>query len=332
MVERAAPASGEAADLPARWLDGLLAWNALRSRLPDTPEPYVEAVNTLSAAGRGLDADIVLGEAARRFYGNPALAINHAIMAEQRRDWPLALARWQHVRTLFPNLPASYLRAGIVLRKETRQLDEAEAILEAGAARFPQRSDIWSEYAAVAVDRKDRANALRRYEAMRERFPAAAGAWRWIATLLREEGRFEEAEAALDEAMVRFPDEAGLLTDRAWLAGSRQAWADAVVRWDAVRTALPDNVLGYWMAGSVLSARLNRHDEAEALLCEGVARFPDHLEQAMDYARVAERRGDLPEALLRWERLAARHPDNQTIAGKVANLRGQLEPSPATPA
>lgn len=334
MVQPAAASSPAPApadpDLPGRWLAGLLAWNAMRAQLPDTPDTYVAIVRALLSAGRGAEADIVLGEATRRFHAVPELAIDFAALAEQRQDWTTALERWQHVRGAFQDRPAGHLRAGILLRKQFRRLDEADTVLADGAARFPQRSDIWSEYAGVAIDRKDRTEALRRFRAMSERFPTLPGPWRWIVNLLRDEGRLDEAEAEMNAAMVRFPDDATLLVDRAWLANARQAWEEAVVRWGAVRTALPDNVLGYWLAGSVLSLRLNRHEEAEALLSEGVARFPDHLDQAMDHARVCERRGDLAEALQRWLRLAERHPDNQTITGKIAQLRARMQPEAAT--
>lgn len=314
----AAPAADPA--LPGRWLSAFLAWDALRAQLPDQPATYMAFVNALRQAGQTVQAEAVLGEAARRFYTNPELAAEHARAAEQRQDWPAALARWEHIRTLFPLLPAGHLRTGILLRKELGRAAEGEQVLEAAAARFPNRAEIWLEYAAAAADRQDRPAAILRYQIARDRFPTALRAWRASVQLLREDARFDEAEAVASEALIRFPDDAGLLQERAWIADNRLDWNAAALRWAALRTAHPDTRVAYRMNAAVLANALGQIDAADELLSGAALRFPDDTEIGMQHARMAERRGDLAEARQRWTSLAERFPGRADIATEAARV------------
>lgn len=320
---QAAPPAGED-DVRARWLAALLEWDRLRTQLGDVPATYLAAATDLKRARRDDAADLVMGEAVRRFSDNLDLAVRHATAAQSREAWDVALERWQWLVARFPGNAIGYIGAGRLLRRDPARLAEAETLLELAAARFPFRQDVWVEYAAVAYDRKDRAAALQRYQAMRERFPDLATAHRWTATVLREEQRFDEADAVLAEAMDRFPDDRQWLVDRAWVAHMRQDWEESVRRWAEVRAADPKNLASHWLPGAALMNGLGRFEEAEALLAQGVALFPDHVELASDHARVAERLEDWPEAERRWSALARRRPTDAALAAEAARVRRRV--------
>lgn len=305
-------------ELPGRWLNAFLAWDAVRSQLPDQPATYAAFIAALRGNGQAAQAELVLGEAARRFTTTPDFALDHARLAEQRKDWPAALARWDLVRTLFPLLPQAHIRAGWLLRKELGRPEEAAQVLEEAAARFPYRPEVWQEYAAAAVDRKDRAAAIQLYRVMCDRFPGMVEAWRMLVLQLREERRFDEADAAAMDALIRFPNDAQLLLERAWVAHHRLDWPEAAVRWQSAITSHPDLRMANWMLASVLANGLNRLDEADDLLGECVERFPDHAGMACDYARLAERQGDLAGAVERWSAAARRFPNDAAIAASAA--------------
>jgi tetratricopeptide (TPR) repeat protein len=266
-----------------------------------------------------------MDEAVRRFADNAGLAIEHAKAAELRKEWEVALARWQNVIANFPHNPLGHRRAAAILHKELGRHDAAEAVLETAMAMFPNHVEFWSDHAQAAVDRKDRPLAIHRYQTIRERFPAFFGGYRWGVGLLRDEGRFDEAEAVLDDGLVRFPDNLELLVDRAWVATQRRDWDAALLRWEAVRTTYPDSVAGYWRPGQLLLNELARPDEAEELLAAGAARFPDHAELATDHARAAEKRGDWAEARQRMEALSARFPDNVAVTNAVGAIRNRIQ-------
>ncbi len=321
------PAASADPGLPDRWLAALLTWDAVRAEMPDEPATYMAFVRTLRKAGHPQQAELVLGEAARRFPADAELAADLARAAEQRKDWATALARWQQMRAAFPQNPAGHLRTAAMLRGELGRSAEAEAVLEEAAARFPNRSEVWTEYAAAAAERKDRPAAILRYQTIRERFPALPGSWRRLVTLLRDERRFDEADMVAAEALVRFPEDRALLMEWAWVAHYRADWEEAARRWSAVRLAQPEAKGAYWMHGSVLLHHLNRLDESDEVLAEGVERFADHADMAMDYARVAEARGDMAEAQRRWDAAKMRFPGNAAIASNAARAAAALTPA-----
>lgn len=302
------------------WVGAVLGGGAAGDALPTAPLAYAQAAEALARAGRADDADKVMAAAVRRFPGDMALGVAHARAAEQRKDWPAALERWAQLRTAFPRLPDSYLRAVAILRRELRRPAEAEPVLEAALAMFPDRQDVWIDHAVLAAERHDRPEAIRRFAQICARFPAARDAYRWRANLLRDEGRFDEADAVLTEGLQRFPDFAELLLDRAWVSHSRRDGAETVLRWEIARAAFPDAVGPYWMAGAMLR-HIGEPVEADALLTLGAEKFPQHAELGMEHAGLPETTGDWPEAVRRWEALARRLPEHPGVASRLAQAR-----------
>ena len=80
------------------------------------------------------------------------------------------------------------------------------------------------------------------------------------------------------------------------------------------------------MLGFVLIKYCGQLDEAEAILLQGLEKFPDDVPIGMQYARAADYRRDWSEALRRWDALIVRFPsDPAVIEGRGETLaRKQL--------
>ena len=102
--------------------------------------------------------------------------------------------------------PAKYADTETALRQAGR-FEEAEAVLREAVARFPDDVRLTSDFAVLAVQRRDWPAALERWQTVKGRFPDRASGFSGEALALREMRRFDEADALLRGAMDRFPDD-----------------------------------------------------------------------------------------------------------------------------
>ena len=92
-------------------------------------------------------------------------------------------------------------------------------------------------------------------------------------------------------------------------AVAERDWVQADLKAATLRNHDPLNRTG-WLMGSVVLREMRRFDEAEALLRERLAAFPDDRQILEGFALLAQVRRDLPEAVLRWQSLVAAVPDH----------------------
>ena len=90
-------------------------------------------------AGRYEDAELTLSAGSERFPDNEQIALAHAWVANERRDWLAALSRWEALRARFPNNPWCYVGNVHALRGLGRP-DQVESLLAAAAAAFARRT------------------------------------------------------------------------------------------------------------------------------------------------------------------------------------------------
>ena len=81
----------------------------------------------------------------------------------------------------------------------------------------------------------------------------------------------------------------------------------ALAAWEVVRSRFPSQPVGYSASGALLR-RLGRTAEANAILSEGVSKFPNNERVAAEYAWIAHVSGDWPEADRRWTALRQQCP------------------------
>ena len=289
------------------WPEAARRWEQVRERHDSHSVGYSAGAVALREAGRVDEAAALLGTAVARFPAEPNPAIEQAWLAHHRRDWQTAIGQWEAVRRRFPQLVAGHVGGAQALR-EAGRLDEAEMLLAAGIEAFPGDAGLRIEHAATAARRGDWAEAARRWDEVRARFPDHPASYTGAAQALRAERRFAEADAILHEALDRFPRDPAVRSEYGWLAQTAGDWPEATRRWQAMREQHPEHVAGY-TAGAISLREQRRFDEADALLTQAVTRFPGERTAIVEYAWLAQARRDWPEAVRRWEEVRRRYPE-----------------------
>lgn len=188
------------------------------------------------------------------------------------------------------------------------QREEAEALLERAMGLFPQEPRPPIDWAVIALDHRDYAEALFRFERVRRTHPTEVVGYTGAARAFRELGQLAEAEALLEAAIQRFPDDIGALSDHALVAHKRGDWAEAASRWDRLRTRAPDRVEAYFHGAEALRQQ-DKFAEADSLVEAGIGSFPQHFNLVRQHADDALRRQEFAEARARFQALRERFPD-----------------------
>jgi tetratricopeptide (TPR) repeat protein len=153
----------------------------------------------------------------------------------------------------------------------------------------------------------------------------------------REAALVALSEECLLAVMKRFPRSPGPAIEYAKHAQQRGDWEEALRRYRLAIACAPNGGRGLVGAAKALT-ELGRFDEADALLRKMQRRLPDDPSLRLDFAWIAHRRKDWPEAVRRWEayreaapndkvgyrqgvqalRMAARTAEANNLAGEAA--------------
>ena len=204
--------------------------------------------------------------------GSPTRCHELARQAEAGKDWLQAERHWRDYIALDPRQWWAYTALARTLRHLDRG-DEAEATLTLAQAKFPQAIAVFVDYAQLAEARRDLAEALNRWEAVRTNFPGEWLGFGAVARVLQDLGRFEEAEATLLDAMERFPTEDGPVHDLARLADRQRDLPKAERWWRVFLKRAPGTWWSYTALARVLE-EAGQVGEAKELLLSAVERFP----------------------------------------------------------
>lgn len=287
-----------------------------RPAQPAAAEPKVAAVQPVAVAAMQPDT---------------TAPIDAARQAEAAGEWAQALSYWQSVRTALPDQYLGHGGMAAALR-HLGQTDEATALLQDAADRFPDEAGVPFEQAQIAEAACDWAEAERCWRRFIARNSGLWWAYTRLATALRHQGSADDAEALLVAQRERFPDELAVFVDHARLAEAGTDWPRALERWEAVKTRFPDRYIGY--AGMVAALRqLGRIDAMMSLLKDAAERLPREPAVPQELALLAEAAGDWREAERRWRQLLAINPDAwRAHLGLAAALReqGRIEEAEAT--
>ena len=233
-------------------------------------------------------------------------AVNAAVVAESRGDWPTAEAQWRRALEREPANPQHPLSLANVLRK-LGHTEDAEAVLTSASGAFPKEAAIWSALGALAEQKADWVKAgqcWRRYLEFDSRNPQPYVS---LARALRIQRQFDAADAVLAAVQDRFSDDRPLLVELARIAQDRRDWTGAAVRWQAVLDRFPDVWDGY---GGLIAVLLEtgHQAEADAALKMAAAKFGDHPSALTTLAQTADSRRDWAAAEDYWRRLIAVAP------------------------
>jgi tetratricopeptide (TPR) repeat protein len=192
--------------------------DVVRSRFPEQPYAYVCAARASRELGRVEDAEAQLSNAVNRFPADAWPLIEWAECSFRRRDFQEALFRSRLISDRFPADRAGLVGIARALR-DLGRFDEADRCFEESIVKFPR--DVWPmiEWAGCPFHRRDFAEAARRCQKLRERFPDERFGYLGGARALRDQGRLTEADTLFSEARQRFPDDQQVADD--WLAWLR---------------------------------------------------------------------------------------------------------------
>ena len=211
------------------WPRALERWSRVREAFPDEVWGHIGSAIALRELRRTEEAEPILAEAIERFPAEPRLQLDWALLAHHRGDWRETASRWAKVRARFPDQTIAIWHGAAALSR-LQQYDEAEALLADGRERFPKDIGIAIESAWLRTHRRDWAEALRRWQSVRDNFPENPRGYTGTAMVQRELGWLGEAETTLAEAIARFPQDLAARIDYARLAETRRDRAEALRR------------------------------------------------------------------------------------------------------
>ena len=294
-------------DLP----EAIQRWEQVRDRFPEARDhEYVSHSAALREAGQFDEADTLLRKADADFTGHRGILAERAWVAHARGDWSQALTLWQALRTQFPDDTEGYIGALLSLQRAHR-LDEADGLLTEAVQRFPQDQRLCVEHARLAHVRRDWVAAASRWERLQALCPTLPEPYIGGANALIELQRYGPAEAALKDAMERFPEDAEIFSLYAKVSARQHHWDDAIVRYETVRDRFPDDRAGYQGGIDVLRSQF-RIEEAGQLLEEAIARHPSDPWFRLERATLAV--AALEESKRDWDQAA------RNIAGLVRDF------------
>jgi tetratricopeptide (TPR) repeat protein len=253
-------------------------WRIVRQKFPYLALGYAQTAACLVKADRMDEADAMLAQGIKRSYNDVFCLMEHARIAEARGKFDQALDRWQHLRDVAPdeNHPC-YQNGTIGLAKCLRKFgraDDAEALLLPFVQQFGVEYAALIELAEIAADRGDAAEAIKRWQRIKNGFPLMNGGYLGQIGVLKKFGRTAEVEAVLFEAMDRMPGELWPAVDYANAAGEVGDHAESARRWSMVIERFPDCESAFRNRAHAL-AMLGRNDEADALKAEHATRFAE---------------------------------------------------------
>ena len=186
------------------WPEALRRVDLFTSRAPRQPKSWLARARVLRRMGRAEESACVLREALRLHGRNADILLAWAREAVERRDWAEANTRFARLRRRFPLRGEGYFETAFALVR-AGQPEAAEALIAEGQRRLPKEVQMWYAAAETAERMDNLPEAIRRWEAMRHRFPTQAGGFLRGAAALKKSGDEAAATALLRQARDFFP-------------------------------------------------------------------------------------------------------------------------------
>ncbi len=291
------------------WPEALEAWGALSRSYPTEWLGILGGAATLRQLKRFDEAEALLLEGREQLGEHPACEVDLAWVATERKDWAVAIERWEGVRENRPDQVVGYLGGALALR-ESKRFDEAEGLLRNARERFPDNRQVLVDLGHVKVRRRDFAGAAEIWEEVRAQFPKDVESYIWGSFALRELRQLQAAEELLRAGLELHPTHQHLLADLARLAQLQGDWGETLRRWEAAGRVMPGAIEPQIGRAAALRG-LRRFDEALSSLRELMEHFPERPEPMAELGHLAAQRGQWTEAAEAWERLRQKFPDRE---------------------
>jgi tetratricopeptide (TPR) repeat protein len=322
-------AAARAAQRRGDWDKAIDWWRALRLRRPDATTTYDNEIRLLKRLNRFNEAEELVQERRASIPQTAESMCKFGWKAYREQRWEDAEKHFLDTRTRFPTVADGWIGAARAMQRRGN-IAGADQLLREGIKHLPLEASIWAEYATLPVARQSArrnirfteiisrnfAEAIRRFEDLRRRFPGFEPGYLQSIECLRNARRADEADALACKAMSVFPDSLNVALSYVRTAEQQGNHAEAIRRSQIVHERFPDTPVVHSQLASLLS-NAGKFDEAECILQSAMQLFPADPTVLSAHADLAGRRGDWMEALARWEDLARRFP-NHTVANRHA--------------
>ena len=187
-----------------------------------------------------------------------------------------------------------------------KRFDEAEALMRSGQEKHPGDFRYARGLAEVAHEKRDFDTAIERWAYVRKRFPGVAEGYTQGANACIQKDQLAAAEALALQAIQKFPSHIGGPLEYARVAVKTQEWEEALRRWQPLCDQF--GYFGGYVGSAQALSHLGRFEEAEEQLRQARLRFGTDPWPLTEFACVAEAKGDIAEAVLRWKAVLYRFP------------------------
>jgi FkbM family methyltransferase len=238
----------------------------------------------------------------------------------------LAIAAYDEVLALAPDLPDALLNRGVALRRLGRHEEAMAAYLRAAAAA-PERPGIWINAANALAEANRLAEARAALDAGLARQPMSGDAWQAMAALLSRRGFDLAAESCQRRAARLEPANPQPLIRLAGSLSARGMLDEALALFERARHLGPVTPFAHSGLAQTLISQ-GRLDEAERHLRRALAIDADSLDAHLGLARLLLLKGELSTGWVEYEwrrrkpesklpKLPGREWDGSPIAGRT---------------
>ena len=200
------------------------------------------------------------------------------------------------------------MRAAVTLLIDAGRVEGLRPLVE--RFRNIREFAVWARMTSSRLHRVagDNAAGLADLDDLMANFPQRAAAHWWIgkARCLEGLGRLDDAEAAVREGALRFPDVVLPQVYLANLLSRAKRTVEALQVWRDIHSRFPDKELDWFVGLANALKALNRREEAQSALEDAGRRFPDDRRTLPLLAQDAEERSQWGRALQLWDAQAAR--------------------------
>ncbi len=286
------------------WGEATKLWALMREKFPENPRGYIAGSAALKESKNFEAADTLVLAGLDKFPKEADLYVEYGDIAMRQKKWKEASKRWALMRERIPG--RGYI-SGVKALKECKEFENADALVLEGIKKFPQEPLLYIEYGDIAVRQKNWSEAVKRWALMREKFPENPRGYIAGSAALKESKNFEAADTLVLAGLDKFPKEANLYVEYGDIAMHQKKWKEASKRWALMRERIPGR--GY-ISGVKALKECKEFENADALILEGIKKFPQDPLLYIEYGDIAVRQKNWSEAVKRWALMREKFPEN----------------------
>jgi tetratricopeptide (TPR) repeat protein len=261
----------------------------------------------------------------------PGAARLHCVLGEalaRRKALAQAEAQFQRALELDPEHLAAWIRLS-ELARESGRLDEAEAFAEKALEVAADSAAALVALGSALKGKGRNKQAVEAFQRAIELDPDQIPAYQQLARVLREEDDVKAAERWLRDALARREHDPSLLADLALLLGDQMRYDDAFAAVDQALAKAPQS-LGALTCKGMLFDQTGRRAEALEYLCAALRVAPEddnaHFSLALHFLKHGdygagwdeyERRRSLPNFIGRYRDFPFPEWDGSALAGRT---------------